>query len=72
MADDCDMADARMQVLLDAQIENARGAVVEVVVHVACLFCGDATGGVPYCSQDCRIDHGRELGILARQFGRRV
>jgi hypothetical protein len=71
MADDCDMTDAKMQVLLDAQIESVRGALAEVVVHVACLFCGDATAGVSYCSQDCRVDHGRELGILARQFVRR-
>lgn len=71
MADDCDMADVKMQVLLEAQIESVRGAVAEVVVHVVCLFCGDATAGVPYCSEDCQVDHGRELGILARQFVRR-
>lgn len=73
MADICDDAEKNAQSILEASIANARLQAARVAPRwfEVCQFCAEPTAdGMPYCDDDCRCDHRRELAVVAKQYAK--
>ena len=59
MADDCDRADDRIQIMIDEGMARARLALERSLPAIGvCHYCESPVGkGRTFCSKECSVDH---------------